>query len=78
MITRNRTGYIDYMNANSISGAIVMLKLVFLIPNLYRFENDDLPHGSYRNRGAYARYMRNRNYKKYKKKVWKINTILQM
>ena len=70
-----RLNYINYMEAYSMKGCISMMKLVFQRPNLLRAlgiitSNDKLPHGSYRNRGVYARDMKRMGYRKIKK-VWK-------
>jgi len=59
------------LSAKDLPSAINLLKLVFMIPNLFRFKNKQLPHGSYRNRGNYARYMKVRGYKKIKRQ-WSI------
>jgi hypothetical protein len=33
-------------------------KAKFQLPNLHRRENKKIPHGSYRNRGRYGKYMK--------------------
>jgi hypothetical protein len=62
---------------NDIRSALHGYKLVFQLPSLFRRIPDKCPHGSYRNRGAYARFMRNRGYKKGKKKQWTEKKVVQ-
>ena len=56
-----------HINWNSeIRSILAMKKCIFLIPNLMRKPWKKLPHGSYRNRGHHARYVK--FIKPYKKK----------
>jgi len=51
---------IRFMNAKDFRGTVVLYKCVFLIPNLLRKPNDELPHGSYRNRGSNNRWSKSK------------------
>lgn len=54
---------IDIFSAPDSRSALMLYKCVFQIPNLKRRDNDNLPHGSYRNRGCHKRYVKTRNKK---------------
>ena len=45
----------DYFD---LQGFVHYKKRRFLIPNLYRKKGEKGPHGSYRNRGRYGRYIK--------------------